>query len=443
MTTSRILVGDCIEMLATLPDDSVHCVVTSPPFWQLRDYKVPPTIWPAIDFSPMPGLPPVPVGAQTVELGLELDPWAFVGHIVHVFRQVRRVLRPDGTLWLNMGDTYASSGRGGGGSYMAERGDASWRGKSRINGFRSAPAGMNRKDMMGMPWRIAFALQADGWVLRAENVLHKIAAMPESVQDRPTKAHEPVFLFAKGPRYYYDPDAVREPVTGGAHTRGGGVGGKTVPPGRGQQGRVRNNESFGSAVRELVTSRNLRSVWEVRPEAYAGDHHATFGPSVPRRCILAGSSAAGCCSACGAPYRRRIEVDGPSFNEQTKGREPSKYAEGSLGNPHSYAVRGSHNVIRRVRRTVGWQPSCECGVWLEYAGRAATVPCTVLDPFAGSGTTGAVAVTHGRGFVGIELSAGHAAEALDRIAAAREAAGLATVEEPGREPVQLGLLGPD
>ncbi|RMM48974.1 DNA methylase N-4/N-6 [Pseudomonas amygdali pv. lachrymans] len=135
----QILLGDCIDVMRTLPDESVHTCVTSPPYYGLRDYGV------------------------EGQIGLEETPAEFIARLVDVFREVRRVLRADGTIWVNMGDSYATGGRGGGGSYMAERGDAAWKGKGSATGWRSAPAGFKHKDLMGMPWRLAFALQDDGW----------------------------------------------------------------------------------------------------------------------------------------------------------------------------------------------------------------------------------------------------------------------------------------
>ena len=408
--THQVLVGDCRERLREMPAASAHTCVTSPPYWCLRDYGV------------------------DGQLGIEETPEAFLHAMVEVFREVRRVLRPDGTLWLNMGDTYAAGGNGGGGSFMQERGDASWKGKSKLNGWSGPPAGFQRKDMIGMPWRLAFALQADGWVLRSEIIWAKPNCMPEAVEDRPTKSHEHLFLLAPSPTYFYDADAIREPVTGGAHTRGGGVGGKAQPPGKTPHDRVRQNESFGRAVRELVTHRNKRTVWTIPTQPYRGGHYATFPEDLARPCILAGTSEAGCCAACGAPRRRRVVIEGLSFNERTAGREPSEYSKASLGNPHSFAVKGSHGHVSRVRRTAGWDPTCSCD-----AGEP--VPCTVLDPFTGSGTTGAVAVHHDRDFVGIEISKTYAELARARIAKALERAGKAGPGEDGGDgPVQLGLL---
>jgi DNA modification methylase len=435
--SANIITGDCLAVLEKFAAASVHCCISSPPYWALRDYELPPTDWPEVTFTPIAGLPALTIPAQSIQLGHETDPWAFIGHIVHVFRATRRVLRTDGTLWINMGDSYASGGRGGGGSFMEERGDASWKGASSLNGWRKAPPGLNRKDLLGMPWRVAFALQADGWILRSDICWEKPNCMPESAEDRPTRCHEYVFVFGASTDYYYDGDAIREAVTGGAHTRGGGVGSKTVPPGRDKTSRIRQNERFGRAVRALVTSRNKRTVWSIPTEPYKGKHFATFPRALVRPCILAGTSHAGACDACGAPRKRDVVIEGASFNKLTLGRAPSNYAQAWKGNPHSFAVRGSHGHVERIRVTRGWLPTCPCG--------AAVVPCKVLDVFAGSGTVGVVALELGRDFEGIELSAEYSAQARLRLARAEVRVGVADVQTttalPKDEPVQLGLLG--
>src|SRR5262245_5948516 len=192
----QLLLGDCRTILPTLPADSVHCVVTSPPYWGLRDYGV------------------------AGQLGLEPTPEEYVAHMVGVFREVRRVLRDDGTCWVNMGDSHAAHGGGGEGRMRELYPDAPerWRGihtaagHGQISGGGGKTfAGLKTKDLVGMPWRLAFALQADGWFLRADCIWAKPNPMPESVTDRPTKAHEYVFLLTKAARYFYDADAVREP----------------------------------------------------------------------------------------------------------------------------------------------------------------------------------------------------------------------------------------
>jgi DNA modification methylase len=191
----------------------------------------------------MPGLPPLDIPGQTVALGLEPDPWAYVGHLVEVFRAVRRVLRDDGTLWLNLGDSYA----GGGYSNHQNTGGA-----QRANGGKQkhTPTGdLKPKDLCGIPWRVAYALQADGWYLRSDIIWHKPNPMPESVTDRPTKAHEYLFLLSKRPRYFYDADAIREEEDGP----------------------------------------NRRSVWTMSTRPYAAAHFATFPPELPERCIKAGT----------------------------------------------------------------------------------------------------------------------------------------------------------
>src|SRR5690606_14776859 len=247
MGTYRLLIGDCREMLRTLPEESVHCVVTSPPYWGLRDYGLPPTVWggdPYCDHEwglqergrrkdVLPseqsaagrlgtheratglndgGRVCVRCGAWRGQLGLEPTPELYVEHMVEVFREVRRVLRRDGTLWLNLGDSYNA--------YNGNRGTESrYAGDRRKIGEPMFPQGhglmvptLKPKDLIGLPWRVAFALQADGWYLRSDIIWAKPNPMPESVTDRPTKAHEYVFLLSKSPRYYYDADAIGEPI---------------------------------------------------------------------------------------------------------------------------------------------------------------------------------------------------------------------------------------
>ncbi len=231
-----ILIGDVTDMLATIPAESVDCVVTSPPYWGLRDY-----------------------GSEN-QLGLEPTPEQYVGNMRMIFEQVRRVLKPQGTLWLNLGDSYASGGGTGA------------QGKHGRSGLKS-------KDLAGIPWRVAFALQSDGWYLRQDIIWHKPNPMPESVRDRCTKAHEYIFLLAKSERYHFDVDAIKEPsVRGWAgsqfHT------GKT---GDHQLGRSSRNRSGNKGE-----TRQKRSVWSVTTKPFKGAHFATFPPDLIEPCILAG-----------------------------------------------------------------------------------------------------------------------------------------------------------
>lgn len=276
---ARLWCGNASEALSLLPPESVQCCVTSPPYWGLRDYGLPPTHWPVVEFIPMAGLPPVVVPPWSGCLGLEPEPLAFVAHLVHVFREVRCVLAEDGTLWLNLGDSYASVGKWGGSSggkhAKGLHGDT---GVGR--GKRSFGEGLKNKDLIGIPWRVAFALQADGWYLRSDVIWAKPNPMPESVGDRPTKAHEYVFLLAKSERYASAADAIREEmVKGSAGSRFDA--GKTGVNGAGRVGHGgRNDNPMG---------RNARTVWPISTQPYDGAHFATMPSALAERCILAGS----------------------------------------------------------------------------------------------------------------------------------------------------------
>jgi len=357
MKLNHCFLGDCRDsmrqMLAEDYAGRIQCIVTSPPYWGLRDYGLPESHWPEVTFSPVAGLPPITVPEWTGCLGLEPDPWMFVGHIVEVFRLGRDLLADDGTLWMNFGDSYATGAgkvnSAPGGGTQSER----WTGirgddKSPARGPMTQPnrmpiPGLKPKDLCGIPWRVAFALQADGWWLRQDNIWNKPNPMPESVRDRCTKSHEYVFLLAKSERYYFDQKAILEPVSAGTHARlsqnvqdqigsgranggsrsdrpmkavvptgwatgtdrkhdekvgrysqhrkvypGTGVGfghgyDKTVKP------RVKNNESFDAAIAIMPDTRNKRSVWTIPTESYSEAHFATFPRALVEPCILAGS----------------------------------------------------------------------------------------------------------------------------------------------------------
>ena len=333
--TYRLLTGDCRELLPTLDAGSVQCVVTSPPYWGLRDYGV------------------------EAQIGQERTVDAYVETLVEVFRAVRRVLRDDGTVWLNLGDSYA-------GSWGAQSRSAPVEGisnvqiqaHSRRTGTGSTTrTGLPAKNLVGIPWRVAFALQADGWILRSDIVWAKPNPMPESVTDRPTRAHEYVFLLTKSARYFYDADAIREPAvrpdwkhervtTPGNPDRNDGGCTQRLPKRRTDKprGHGRRHAGFNdrwdslTKAEQQATGANKRSVWTIATRAFPGAHFATFPPALVEPCILAGS--------------RRQD--------------------------------------------------------------------TVLDPFVGSGTTGAVACGLGRQFIGIELNVDYAAMATARISEAHE-----------------------
>lgn len=284
--TVRILVGDVLAVLPALADRSVQTCVTSPPYWGLRDYGV------------------------EGQIGLERTPEEYVEKLVGVFREVRRVLRADGTLWLNLGDLYVDGGRGADvGSTLA--GTRNNQRESRKACVRATFKGLRPKNLVGIPWRVAFALQADGWYLRSDIIWAKPNAMPESVTDRPTKAHEYLFLLAKSPSYYYDANAIREPVAGEPNALRNRWDTKDyVVPGQKPQKRTSRQRkpagwetgpgAHGSFHRDgraqeveqtevRQGGRNKRSVWTVATFAYPDAHFATFPPALIEPCVVAGS----------------------------------------------------------------------------------------------------------------------------------------------------------
>ena len=411
----QIVKGDAPEVLRTFPAESVQYVVTSPPYWGLRDYGEP------------------------GQGGLEATPEAHVEWIVGVMREVRRVLRSDGVLWLNYGDCYFAGGwecqrqnKIGAGSMPSEK---------RKSGKR-AP-GLKPKDLVGMPWRVAFALQADGWWLRSDVIWAKPNPMPESVTDRPTSAHEHVYLLAKSARYFYDAEAVRVPMaesslarinqrnfenqTGGAKDYGEGSNRsarkalENLAKRDKQRGHRRRHAGFNDRwdamekAEQMTGGANLRNVWNIATQPYPGAHFATFPQKLVEPCIKAGPFLAGACPTCGAPWRREVEIKdsngrlGSDWNDQKDrlGRGQHGCPPGS-GSPERY--------------TTGWSPGCECDA-------GDPTPCIVMDPFAGSGTVGIVCARLGREFVGIDLAGGDkdlgGYTAHERIEAAKEGRPLA------------------
>ncbi|WP_430095250.1 DNA-methyltransferase [Paenibacillus cisolokensis] len=303
-----ILQGNCIEVMPQLEAESFHTCVTSPPYWGLRDYGLPPTLWPEVTYTPMPGLPPVTVPEWTGCLGLEPTPEMFTAHMVLVFKEVWRLLRLDGTLWMNFGDSYAKAGIPGLGDPTI--GDRNLGGMKIPS--RSIPNGLKPKDLIGIPWRVAFALQADGWYLRMDNIWSKPNCMPESVRDRPTKAHEYMFLLAKSEHYYYDHEAIKEPLAPASVTRNGGVktmkavggspGAFGTPQSRKRSGnkgrkygeeRDRPGDHLGASIPWEGSTRNKRSVWTVATSKFTEAHFATFPEKLIEPCILAGAPVGG------------------------------------------------------------------------------------------------------------------------------------------------------
>ena len=389
-----------------IPDSSVDCVVTSPPYWGLRDYGLGEWVGGDEDCEHQVGRFEYAVsskqksnsasaghqakdtcpkcGAKRIDeqLGLEQTPEAYCANMVEVFREVWRVLKPTGTVWLNLGDSYSS------GSRTTTTNDT-LRKDTLVNVTRTPVVeGIKPKDLVGIPWRVAFALQADGWYLRSDIIWSKPNPMPESVTDRPTKAHEYVFLLTKSPRYYYDADAIREPAQDwGIRDR---TNGKYHNEGTGLQphsGLANSNNA--------ESGRNKRSVWEIATQPYPEAHFATFPEKLVEPCILAGTSERGNCAECGKPWERIVERD-IAYDHVTTQRGKSK--DGPYA-PQTGDGIGTHDIrhgVYSLRTHKGWQPTCECD--------AEVVPATVLDPFAGSGTTLAVAQRLGRKSIGTDLS---------------------------------------
>ncbi len=387
-----LLIGDALTKLRELPAESVHCCVTSPPYFGLRDYGI------------------------EGQIGLEKTPQEYVEKLAGVFREVKRVLRPDGTLWLNLGDSYNAGRDGGwpGGKAQWDPAEQKYVGRSGAN-----VPGLKPKDLIGIPWRVAFALQADGWWLRADIIWAKGAVMPESITDRPTKSHEYIFLLAKSPHYFYDLEAIREPLSeaslgrydyafGGAKAEqltageAAGPGTRTHPIGR----------------RQPQAGRNKRSVWHINPKPYPEAHFATFPPEIPETCIKAGTSEKGCCPACGAPWARIVETNNPSkqaADEDTRGWANTHQ---QTSNPQSSkSLHRTEGGVYPTAQTLGWQPTCKCPP-------AEPVPCVVLDPFSGSGTTLAIAVELRRRYVGIELNPEYAKLIEERLRRPSETEGI-------------------
>lgn len=318
-----------------------------------------------------------------------------------MFREVRRVLHPTGTCWINIGDSYNSATQMNGQS-LNNRYDAGDRDSGEWAGHRPMIKGLKPKDLIGIPWMLAFALRADGWYLRSEIIWHKRAPMPESVTDRPTKAHEQLFLLAKSPHYYYDNVAIMEPAQyGEEHAQ------KATSWGTNRKHPNKANVAdYAFAGDNHTTSRmvdgsygrNKRSVWTLGPEQFPGSHFATMPTKLVEPCILAGTSAYGACAKCGAPWARVVEREGETTTEKRKRLDYSeKRGAGGEKVRQNLDYAGGHGSNTRPVTTLGWQPTCECNC-------ADVVPCTVLDPFSGAATTGLVALKHHRRYIGLELN---------------------------------------
>jgi DNA modification methylase len=392
----QILQGDVRLMLATLPAESVQCVVTSPPYYSLRDYGV------------------------DGQLGLEASPAEFIAALVGVFDEVRRVMRPDACLFVNLGDSYAGSGKGptgknGVGDQSKRQGFTGVSPKSTLNigpdnmsrkpimGGGASVAGIPAKNLLLIPERFAIAMQDAGWIVRSRIAWCKTSAMPESVRDRPTSAWEVILMFTRQARYFYDADAVRQPNTSADDPRNRA---DYVPKReRNVGGRTDGYTSSHGAVGWNPAGANLRNYWLLGPEPSREQHYAAFPSEIPRRCILAATSERGQCPACGTPWVRVVERK--HYGDWSDSDAAKRVEIGQRQDANEF--KGANYYANyRPPETLGWQAGCPCDA-------GDPVPQFVLDPFLGSGTTALVADQLGRNAIGVELNPEYAEMARRRI----------------------------
>jgi DNA modification methylase len=380
MKLNRIVTGDCREVLRAAPRRLFHCCVTSIPYYKQRDYKV------------------------DGQIGLESSLDIFIAEIVAVFRRVSRVLRDDGVAFVNIGDHYVKADAG------------------------RAYGGLKPKQRVGLPHRVAFALQEDGWYWRDEIVWSKRNPQRESATDRTCKAHEMVFMFTKAPRYFSDFHAVRTRPTSASGQRSseefrgsGQIRHSDLEKYGTSRGRGNNNgcsHPLGAAA---------LSVWDIPVHSYKGAHFAVFPVAFAERCVRAGTGEKGCCPECGAAWRRVVEGervptrpgDGSKVHRFPAGwaKGPGSHRTADYNTPAGRRRRkealatGNRDPRRHVTqaRTVGWEPGCDCQTNTD------TVPCRVLDPFSGAGTVAVAARKLGRDYLGVELNPDYAAMSRRRI----------------------------
>lgn len=382
----RVCVGDATQVLRGLADNSVQCVVTSPPYLGLRDYGV------------------------EGQIGGEESPHLFVGRLMEVFDEVKRVLRPDGVAFVNLGDSYVGSGRGIWNAPPERRQHV----KERYLPTPGAPmkSGLPAKSLMGVPWRFAFAMQDRGWILRQDIIWAKPNPIPESVRDRFTKSHEYIFMFVKRKNYYWDAEGSKEPASSSISR----LSQKTLTDQKGSSRVPGKTNGSMKAVGCSGGMRNRRSVWNVTTRPSQGEHFASYPPDLVRPGIAAAVPAGGCCSMCGAPYIRMVEKGNPSREHQ---RACGGSADGGYGGKSrkDYTAAKAQDASATKARilagmrehiTIGWNPSCNC------IGQEA-IPSMVLDPFGGTGTTALVAAQHGASSILIELNPQYAAGAVARL----------------------------
>jgi DNA modification methylase len=377
----KVLNGDCLEVLDQLTEKSVDTCITSPPYYGLRNYE------------------------REGQIGLEETPEEYVEKMVEVFRKVRRVLKDEGTVWLNLGDSYASNHYTG-----ARDSDTGWKHGELSQGHQARAGGAGgiykEKDLMGIPWMVAFALRADGWYLRQDIIWHKVNPMPESVTDRCTKAHEYIFLLSKNAKYYYDHEAIKEDAVNK---------GKKSDGFKGRQGTADYHAKGGGvgSSEKIYNKKNKRSVWTVPTKPFKGAHFAVFPPDLIKPCVLAGCPEK-VCVECDTPYEREMEdVDvepkkNISIGDDRKEFDSNMGGGGTSLKGHSGYFKSDGTPVTTPKKDLGFKKQCQCETDETKSG-------TVLDPFGGAGTTGLVADRNGRNAILIELNDEYAEMARDRL----------------------------
>ena len=440
----RIIQGDVRDELPKLPADSFDCIVTSPPYYGLRDYGT--ATWEGgdpecdhksnrtgslqqkeearkrgekqgydkwsnfsnygerwTDSSVYRGTCSK-CGARRIDAQIGLEPTldAYLETMVAVCRQLRRVLKPSGVFFINIGDSYNSSSQFNKSdkNVYHERTGETW------PGHRKAILGIKHKDLCLVPERLGIALQADGWWVRSHIIWAKPNPMPESCQDRPTSAHETIWLLTKSPRYFWDGDAVKEEgcgrIPGNSAYKYDGLPGHETKHGL---------LKISNTPQE---TRNLRNVWSVASHPFPGAHFATMPPEIAERCIKAGSSERGCCPACGEPWARITGRD--SAQPYVEPSELDRFGTGDAGVHRKVGSVYQKWLDENPKKTIGWQPSCECRIsglidCMPYT----PIPSRILDPFAGAGTTGLVADRLGRDATLIDINTSYIDMAVNRI----------------------------
>lgn len=379
---NRIYNLDVFDFLRLLPGQSVHCCVTSPPYWGMRDYETP------------------------GQIGMEATFQDFLETMVVLFREIRRVLRADGNVFLNMGDCFAGgkNGRSADDTNALGSDDRVFRDKP----FNTAHAQFKPKDLMLQPARLAIALQDDAWYVRGDVIWHKPNGRPESAADRFSRSHEYIYHLTRSPRYYFDKVAVMEQRDAKSierDRRGVGQGHKYTDGAPGQRRETLHKPRKTDLSRPVAAYRHRRSVWRIATGGSKHQHFAAFPETLPEICLLAGSPPS-VCAACGAPHERQVQnVFVPQADVSLE-----RGVKGAPGQKTEYKQNNHDGTPRGlvVPKTTGWEPTCDC--------QAGTARALILDPFMGSGTSAVVARRLGRDYTGCEINAAYIAQAEERLA---------------------------